>query len=223
MQHKYLPRHSKTGVFDKRTARACRDAKWYLGFAESKVVPTWTYELERILLRKQKRYPSQIRRAAERVTSNLPERALKIAIGYIGLGEVPPGSNHNAVTERWGIDGEWCLMFQSSCYLEAGSKVFESYKNTKSGPPHWMYCPYIQHDARHRAYGIHTVHLPSPGDLILYSWETPLAEPDHVGMFKEWHNRAAGEFVAIEGNVDNQVEPKIRQMSRVTDFIRVTS
>src|SRR5918998_1506058 len=65
-----------------------------------------------------------------------------------GLGEDPDGSNHNWITEWYGVTGPWCAMTVSRALLEGGFsrdgehvEVPGVEQTTHKG---WAYVPYIR-------------------------------------------------------------------------------
>jgi hypothetical protein len=147
---------------------------------------------------------------------------LTVARAKIGLGETPPNSNHNMVTEWYGQgDGPWCAMFLSWVLAHSGFSgdggatltVPGVVQTTRKG---WAYVPYLLNNFRdaHRV-----VTDPQPGDVVTYHWH-PNHVPDHTGLVESVE--ASGTIVAIEGNTSaNLVERKRRDPSVILAFCRV--
>lgn len=184
----------RDGDYGPLTAQAVYRAKFWLGYrkpdqqAAQLLVdylkhsrkPTWAMRT-RALARK--------RRQAEQP---LRVRALAEAILHLGSKE---RTGHNDIfwTDWWHLQGPWCAMYASWCYLKAGSKTF-------SRGNRYAYCPYIVADARAGRNHLTVVTFPAPGDLVLYDWDKD-GVADHVGLFENWIAGGEGtEFHAIEGN-----------------------
>lgn len=99
-----------------------------------------------------------------------------------GLGETPDGSNHNEITEWYGMDGPWCAMTVSRALCKAGfttdgnNVVIPGVRTTTARG--WAYVPYLLNDFRDagRADG-----NPHPGDIVVFDWDAD-GMADHVGM-----------------------------------------
>lgn len=52
--------------------------------------------------------------------SSALEDVLNQARSWIGIGENPPGSNHNEITVLYGMDAAWCCMFIWACFKKSG-------------------------------------------------------------------------------------------------------
>ena len=52
--------------------------------------------------------------------SSALEDVLNQARSWIGIGENPPGSNHNEITVLYGMDAAWCCMFIWACFNKSG-------------------------------------------------------------------------------------------------------
>lgn len=120
-------------------------------------------------------------------------KIIEIATSQIGEKETPPNSNLTKYGVWFGLNAvPWCGIFASWCYDQAGHHMKGDY--TKG----FASVPYLFQHAPH-------TETPLPGDLVIYDWQKgKLKEtewsPDHVGIFKEWIDKKAGTFYAIEGN-----------------------
>ncbi len=107
----------------------------------------------------------------------------------LGLGEDPPGSNHNKITEWYGLTGPWCAMTISYCLQHAGYTDFR-----------YAYVPFVVHDAEKGINGMqwlsHNAAARS-GDLIIFDWDAD-GVADHIGVVEVAHED--GSVVTIEGN-----------------------
>lgn len=144
---------------------------------------------------------------------NWRTEVVRIAKGQVGITEHPAGSNKVKYSQWYGMIGPWCAMFVSWCYAQAG-KSFR-----------YAYVPYVVTDARAGRNNLTTTSSPAAGDLACYQFGH---EPDHIGIFVRWTNKAAGEFEAVEGNTsktsnDNggAVMLRRRTRSQVVAFVKV--
>lgn len=110
----------------------------------------------------------------------------------IGLGEHPPGSNHNEITVWYGFDGAWCDMFQSwGAYFTDNLAAFGgkfaytvSHANWFKAHGEWTY-------------GTSGIHY---GAVVFFQWEggsKSISKIDHVGWVYYVHG---GVIYTIEGN-----------------------
>lgn len=126
-------KHEPTGSFGLRTARAVRDAWWYLGAPKRQVRPRAPRELLLILEGKKPRPLIWIGRASNRargivrktVVSICAGREVRIARAELGVHEIPDGSNdsprirvYQAVTGAF--RAPWCASFVQWVFLSAG-------------------------------------------------------------------------------------------------------
>lgn len=146
---------------------------------------------------------------------------LKVAQTKIGLGESPPGSNHNEITQWYGADGPWCAMFVSWVLAHAGFSddggttldVPGVVQTTSRG---WAYVPYLLNSFRDAG---RTSTTPSPGAIVTFVWDNDTV-PDHTGIV-ESVDPAGAFFTSIEGNHNDAVERVKRTMAVVDAFCEV--
>lgn len=221
------------GEFGEMTARACKRAKYWLGYPTAKIAGTYGDRLDGFLTgRRDLPYLYVLRRARRKrraARTPLREKALARARSQIGVKESPAGSN-NVLYSRWyrGISPAngwaWCAMFVTWCYVLEGAKGF-------ARGSRWAYTPFMLFDARAGRNGLAVVRDPQPGDVVLYDWDKLSGPPAmHVGLFERWTDRGAGRFTAIEGNtaVGNDsnggaVMRRDRSTSQVAAFVHVSS
>lgn len=144
------------------------------------------------------------------------EKALQFLRDNLGLGESPPGSNRNWISEWYGMIGAWCAMTTSRALVAAGfgtpDRIDVPGLSTTSAKG-WAYVPYLHHDFA--AAGRYNRN-PVVGDLVVFDWEGD-GEGDHVGMLEEIVGD--GTFVVLEGNTDDGVlARKRRPMSVINGF-----
>jgi hypothetical protein len=184
------------GEFGEATGRACRRAKFWLGYSEKKLHATYGDTLDRLLTGKTKLpAANKVRRAARLAAAKrkpLGERAFNWLLRYEGLTESPAGSNRVLFSAWYGMVGPWCAMAVTNAYTAVGSKAFQRGRR-------WAYVPYIITDARAGRNGLALTVDPKRGDLVCFDW-TRDGVYDHVGLFDRWLTKAAGTFATLEGN-----------------------
>lgn len=137
----------------------------------------------------------------------------------LGLGETPPGSHHNVITEWYGADGPWCAMFVSWTLAHGGFSADKGatlsvpgvVQTTKHG---WAYVPYLLNDFRTAN---RVVNTPLRGDIVAYDWDGH-GRPDHTGLVDAV--LADGTIWAIEGNHNHVVQRVHRARHVIQAFCR---
>lgn len=145
------------------------------------------------------------------------EDVLNVARSKIGMGENPPGSHHNEITQWYGIDGPWCAMFVSWVLAHGGfskdSGATLSVPGVVETTDHgWAYVPYLLNNFRNAG---RTTMTPAPGLIVTFVWGNDTV-PDHTGIVEAVH--ADGTFDSIEGNHHNVAERVHRTMGVVDAF-----
>lgn len=114
----------------------------------------------------------------------------------LGLGESPPGSNHNKVTQWYGVDAAWCDMTIS--YMAAHSDNLSAVM----GKFAWT----VAHakafrDAGRWHYGKGGMRV---GDIVFIDWggSGSIDKIDHVGLVEAVHSD--GSITTIEGNTSDK-------------------
>lgn len=134
------------------------------------------------------------------------------ARALLGLGEDPPGSNRNKVTDWYGFDGPWCDM---SISYEAGhsdnlSAVFGKHAST------------VEHANTFRSRGRWHYGLGGarPGDVVFYDWSggNSISSIDHVGLIEAVHSD--GTITTLEGNTSNKFQRHRRNSACVVGYGR---
>ena len=182
------------GEFGELTGRACRRAKFWLGYPDKELKATYGPTLDAYLTGKapltgemKKRKAAREKKAAQ---TPMREKALTEAHKYVGVKESPAGSNKVRFSDWYGIRGPWCAMFVTWCYVSgAKSKAFVNKSR-------YAYVPYIVGDARAGRNGLSVTRDPKPGDVVCFDWEGNGVH-DHVGLFKAGNAKS---FTTIEGN-----------------------
>ena len=214
------------GVFGEGTGRACRRAKFALGYPTPELKATYGPFLDAYLSGEKRPTPEMRKRAKARAlkAAQVPmrEKALARAKQQVGVVESPRGSNMNPYGKWYGMNGvPWCAEFVTWCYVTgAKSKAFVMGSR-------YAYVPYIVADARAGRNGLSVTRDPKPGDVVCFDWDGGVA--DHVGLFQHWLPGAEGsEFLSIEGNTGvgndsngGEVLERHRAIGTVECFVRV--
>lgn len=183
------------GDFGTETARACKRAKYWLGFTERSMLPTYGKHLHAQLTGEQPLSPEQKARRKARLKkakeTPLRLKALAEARKDEGMKEDPPYSNICPITKWWRLNGPWCAMATSKWYLMAGSKAFRRSVN-------WAYVPAMLSAAINGDHGMSLTRYPKPGDIVTFDWDDD-GEADHTGIMVTEVSKG-GKFRSIEGN-----------------------
>lgn len=154
------------------------------------------------------------------------EKALRAAIGEVGVKEHPPGSNsgprvkeYQAATSLAGTGWPWCMAFVCWCYKQAGHKL--PYPSASVG----LFLDWATKVGD-------VVTRPLRGDLVCYRFDAD-NWPDHVGIVERvlavrWQGKVfAGWVRTIEGNTafgddanGGQVQRRTRWHSRCS-YVRI--
>jgi hypothetical protein len=211
------------GVFGPETARSCKRAKFWLGYADSQLDPTFGNLIEAVLEGRKELTPTQAARRKARLKADkgkpLREKAFAEAVKHLGVKESPPNSNKVSFSDWYGIVGPWCAMFVTFCYVQGGSKAaFRQGRN-------WAFCPFMLANARAGENHLAVTKKPERGDVVLYGFGGSVAK--HVGLFERFTD-GAGNFTAIEGNTaegndanGGAVMRRKRNTSQVLAFVHV--
>ena len=124
-------------------------------------------------------------------TSDALNDVLNQARAWIGLGENPPGSNHNEITTYYGYDAAWCCMFIWAIFNKSG------HGDLFMGGGKEAYCFTVKDWYRARGKFGST---PRVGALIIYGGE------GHIGIVESVTGTGPRDFVSIEGNLSDTVK-----------------
>ncbi|MFG2036575.1 peptidoglycan-binding protein [Dactylosporangium sp. NPDC048998] len=120
----------------------------------------------------------------------------------LGLGENPPGSNHNLVTTWYGFDGPWCDMSVSYIANQSGnlSAVLGKFAYTVAHAQAFS-------NAGRWHYGIGGIR---PGDIVFFDWggSGSISAIDHVGIVEAVNSN--GSIVTLEGNTSDMFLRRVR-------------
>lgn len=121
-------------------------------------------------------------------TSNALDDVLNQARAWIGIGENPPGSNHNEITTYYGYDAAWCCMFIWAIFNKSG------HGDLFMGGGKEAYCFTVKdwYQARGK-FGS----TPQPGALVIYGGS------GHIGIVE---SVSGNSWVSIEGNLSDTVK-----------------
>lgn len=113
---------------------------------------------------------------------------LNQARAWIGVGENPPGSNHNEITQYYGWDAAWCCMFIWAIFNKTG------HGNLFMGGGKTAYCFSVRDWYKARGKFGST---PKKGALVIYGGS------GHIGIIE---SVSGSSWVSIEGNLSNTVK-----------------
>lgn len=134
------------------------------------------------------------------------------ARALLGLGESPPGSNHNKITVWYGVDAAWCDMAIS--YEAAHSDNLSACM----GKFAWT----VAHADAFRAHGRWHYGLGGvrQGDIVFFDWSgsRSISAIDHVGLVEAVHSN--GTITTLEGNTSNMFLRRVRNSSVVVGYGR---
>ena len=121
-------------------------------------------------------------------TSNALDDVLNQARAWIGIGENPPGCNHNEITTYYGYDAAWCCMFIWAIFNKSG------HGDLFMGGGKEAYCFTVKdwYQARGK-FGS----TPQPGALVIYGGS------GHIGIVE---SVSGNSWVSIEGNLSDTVK-----------------
>jgi hypothetical protein len=136
-----------------------------------------------------------------------------------GLGEFPPGSNNNWITDwYYNWDAAWCAMAISRALNEAWGDP-DRWRVPGIAPTStkgFAYVPYVQATfVNADRFGQN----PQVGDLVIFDWDGD-GEGDHIGLLDQVVGD--GSFLVWEGNTDEGViRRKRRSMAVIAGFCYV--
>jgi len=134
------------------------------------------------------------------------------ARALLGLGESPPGSNHNKITTWYGFDGAWCDMAIS---YEAGHS-----DNLSAMMGKFAYT--VAHAQAFQAHGRWHYGLGGirQGDIVFFDWSgsRSIGAIDHVGLVEAVHSN--GTITTLEGNTSDMFLRRVRNGSVVVGYGR---
>lgn len=120
--------------------------------------------------------------------SSAMEDVLNQARAWIGVGENPPGSNHNEITQYYGWDAAWCCMFIWAIFNKSG------HGNLFMGGGKTAYCFSVRDWYKARGKFGST---PKKGALVIYGGS------GHIGIIE---SVSGSSWVSIEGNLSHTVK-----------------
>ena len=209
------------GNWGPRSIEAVRVAKLCLGWKPKYADGTRSLRLYDVLRKPSFMTPTQQLRglayrrylrakSRRKPTEPLRLRAFHNAEALVGVTET--GDNSGPTVNKiifsgggWETGLEWCGLFVSYCYRNAG------YKRTT-----WRWMRVFEYGTFG---GVERTNHPKRGDLVRFEF-------GHIGMFDRWIDQGAGTFATIEGNTvgsdgSQGVRRKTRKTSDVLDFLTV--
>jgi hypothetical protein len=142
--------------------------------------------------------------------------ALAFMRAHENLGEEPAGSNHNFITDWYGVQGPWCAMAVSRALVDGGFTADGDTMTidgvTTTTAKGWAYVPYIRDDFADagRFDG-----NPRAGDLAIFEFDGD-DSPDHVGIVERVE--ADGTVWTYEGNHQDRLEHVRRSRNVIAGF-----
>jgi peptidoglycan hydrolase-like protein with peptidoglycan-binding domain len=134
------------------------------------------------------------------------------ARALLGLGESPPGSNHNKVTEWYGVDAAWCDM--SISYEAAHSDNLSAVMGKFS----WT----VAHAKAFQSHGRWHYGLSGArqGDVVFFDWDgsRDIDRIDHVGLVEATHSNNT--ITTLEGNTSDGFRRRVRNSACVVGYGR---
>jgi hypothetical protein len=142
--------------------------------------------------------------------------ALAFLAANENLGEDPEGSNHNWITDWYGVQGPWCAMTVSRALVEAGFSTDGDTMHidgvTTTTAKGWAYVPYVRDNFADAG---RFDDDPRPGDLVIFEFDGDNS-PDHVGMVERVE--ADGSVWTYEGNHQDRLEHLHRSRTVIAGF-----
>jgi len=134
------------------------------------------------------------------------------ARALLGIGENPPGSNHNIITQWYGVDAAWCDI--SITYEAAHSDNLAAVMGRFAGTV--AHARAFQRAGRWH-YGLGGAR---PGDVVFFDWSgTRVVDNiDHVGLIEAVHSN--GTITTLEGNTSDAFRRRARDASCVVGYGR---
>lgn len=134
------------------------------------------------------------------------------ARALLGLGEDPPGSNHNKITVWYGFDGAWCDMAIS----------FEAARSDNLAAVFGKHAWTVEHARAFQSRGRWHYGLGGAraGDVVFFDWSgtRSIVNIDHVGLIEAVH--ANGTITTLEGNTSNAFLRRVRNSAVVVGYGR---
>jgi hypothetical protein len=125
---------------------------------------------------------------------------------WIGTGEKPPGSNKvPGITDKFGMTGPWCFMFQSEMFDHFGALSLIHGKHAYVPDFRSVFQPHGE---------FHTSN-PAPGDLVAFDFNSS-GEPEHIGIVEKVISSSV--IQTIEGNTSDHVMRRTRSRSYVYGY-----
>lgn len=137
---------------------------------------------------------------------------LAAARKLLGTTEHPPGSNHNQITQWYGVDAAWCDMSISyeAAHSDNLAAVCGKFAYTVAHARAFV--------ARGRwHYGLGGARA---GDIVFFDWSgtRSIANIDHVGLIEAVHSNAT--ITTLEGNTSDRFLRRVRNASCVVGYGR---
>jgi len=131
--------------------------------------------------------------------------------GLLGLAEYPAGSNHNKVTQWYGVDAAWCDMAVSYAAAHSDNAAVVGRFAWTVAHAKWF------RDRGRWHYGLGGVRA---GDVVFFDWSGSrvIDNIDHVGVVEACHSD--GTVTVIEGNTSDACMRRRRGPSNIVGYGR---
>ena len=139
------------------------------------------------------------------------EKVLSIAENEVGVGEEPPGSNLGPCRKYGGTKGPWCVHFANWCWWKATGRWPTSAGNTGGS---FTLIKAAKKD------GLWRTSDPMPGDIALKPRYDKGKRVGNHAMIVRLVNESGKIVLTIEGNSNDCVDCRIRDVKDCIGFVR---
>lgn len=145
------------------------------------------------------------------------ERALEWMRAHIGMGEHPAGSNHNELTDWFGIgDVAWCAITVSRALIEGGFGTPDQIDVPGVAQDYRKGTAYVPSLRRHYIDAGRYDQSPAVGDVVIFVWGPGEPIGDHTGLVEQVVGD--GTVVTLEGNHNDDLVRMRRSMAVIDGF-----
>lgn len=138
------------------------------------------------------------------------QQFLTVLRSYLGIREVPDGSNRTTLGVAFGMNGvPWCAITQSLALRRVGVDFWTASTDLMEARARQGF---------HGARWLPASSIPRPGDLCIWDWIKD-GTANHVSAVESVNSN--GTFVTIGGNESDRVQRAVRSRSGLRGFIRL--
>jgi CHAP domain len=159
------------------------------------------------------------------------ETALQWLRDNLGIGEHPPGSNHNTITERWGIGNvQWCAETVSLAMNVAWGDI-DTWQVPGVPADYRIGTAFVPNLRRYFMDAGRYSQEPSVGAVVINVWGPGAPIGDHTGVVEAWVDKAGrsrtdtfvadewdGTVITLEGNANDDLIRTRRSMAVIDGF-----